>query len=77
MTGKASKRTTGLPNAQELDQMSSDELRTLKEKLSTQLMAYKGAHQSASPKPLENPGAMRQTRITIARILTILRKRGG
>lgn len=75
MTAQASKRKTGLPNNQELNQMSNDDLRSLLAMLRENMMGYKGSNQSASPKPVQSTGVIRQTRITIARVLTILQKR--
>jgi len=69
------KRVCGLPNMQEIDQMSSNELRE-------HLVMYRAAlltpitQVKSQKKQIENPMIIRQTKRTIARIITVLIRRG-
>lgn len=66
------KSVLNLPNNNGLNQMRPDELEALLKVLRTSLMTAKGRKVQGMA-----TGGMRQMRITIARILTIQRQRGG
>lgn len=77
MTGQAGKRLLKLPKAKELDEYSSDELREQLKKLRELQMGNThnpGGNQGKYFK--EHPMAPREIRRTIARIITILVRRG-
>ena len=65
--------------AKELDQMSSDELKELLKDLKFAQMSFRerGRQNTNSAKPLTKSSTLKQTRIQIARVLTILQKRGS
>lgn len=68
------KRVCGLPNMNEINQMSNEEIRGyIKQYRMEQLSIL--AQTKAQKKQIANSGSVRQTRITIARMLTILAKR--
>lgn len=71
------KHTLHVLKAKEYDQMSSDELREALTKLKQQKMVNDAKNQPMVLKKLEHPsGETRQTKKSIARIMTILIKRG-
>jgi len=69
------KRVCGLPNMQEIDQMSNDEIRE-------HIVMYRSAvitpmaQIKSQKKQIENPMIIRQTKRTIARMITVLVRRG-
>ena len=71
-----SRNKQNLLKAREYDQMSNDELKEHLKKLREAYISFQGRNQERSPKPLESTAVLRGTRISIARILTILNKRG-
>jgi ribosomal protein L29 len=71
------KHTLKVPKAKEFDQMSSDELREMLSQLKLRKMAIDGSNKSPIAHPIDHPsGEARQNRKSIARIMTILVKRG-
>ncbi len=69
------KRVCGLPNMAEIDQMSSIEIREHVKQYRAAMMRLNGQVKSQK-KSIENPGQIRQTKRTIARMITVLIQRG-
>jgi ribosomal protein L29 len=70
------KRTLKVMKAKEFDEMSSDELRERLSELRRNKMSIDGKNKSPMATPAAHPsGEARQTRKSIARIMTILVKR--
>lgn len=67
------KHALGLPRINDIGQMSPEELRTNLSELRRTIMKDKGDTSRGGHPPT---GEMRQVRITIARILTVMRKKG-
>lgn len=72
--GENRRRKLQMPRAKGYDEMSNEELREALQELKMLKMSAEGQNRSGNTHP--GSGMMRQTRIAIARILTILRKRG-
>ena len=71
------KHTLKVSKAKDLEQMSTTELRESLTALRNEKMRINGKNKSPLATPLSHPsGEARQNRKTIARILTILIKRG-
>lgn len=69
----AAKHRLGMPRIADIDQMSNIELRETLSKLRTEYMGDKSDVERGGTAPT---GRMRETRRTIARILTVMNKRG-
>ena len=70
------RHTLKVPHAKDLDQMSSDELRTDLASLRQRQMTIKASNAGHASQPLAHPsGEARSNRRTIARIMTILVRR--
>lgn len=68
------KRICGLPTMQEIDQMSSTEIREHVKQYRATMMSLNG-QVKGQRKSIENPGQIRQTKRTIARMITVLIRR--
>jgi ribosomal protein L29 len=70
------KHTLKVPKSKDLNGMSSDELRESLAALKLEKMKIDGSNKGDSANPIPHPsGQARQTRKTIARIMTILTRR--
>lgn len=69
------KRVCGLPNMAEIDQMSSVEIREHIHSYRASMMTLNG-QVKGQKKSIENPMRIRQTKRTIARMITVLVRRG-
>ena len=71
------KHTLKVTKAKELNEMSNDELRESLAKLKEEKISIESRNKNPAATPLAHPsGQARQNRKTIARIMTVLVKRG-
>jgi ribosomal protein L29 len=68
------KRVCNLPNSNEINQMSSNEIREHIKKYKLSLMTDVGRN-TGKGLTLENPSRIRETKRTIARMMTVLVRR--
>lgn len=69
------KNVSGLPKMNEIDQMSSNEIREHVKEYRAALMTLNG-QVKGQKKSIENPGQIRHIKRTIARMITVLVRRG-
>ena len=69
------KRTLKVMHGKDIDQMSSDEIREKLKDVKMQNMTYLAQVKSQN-KPIEHPSRIRENRKMIARMMTVLVKRG-
>ena len=72
---KMVKQVSGLPNINEIDQMSSTEIREHVAEYRAALMTLNG-QVKGQKKSIENPAQIKHIKRTIARMITVLVRRG-